>query len=448
MFDLSLLKLDPYLSVAAIAFLINIPLGYIRENHPRFSFQWFLWIHASIPLLAYLRIKLDDSFLFIFVSIFCAVVAQILGGCWRLSRMSLKDKESLQQIPSEIQCVRRVDDCDVVVVLLNMGGPRTNADVGDFQKRLFSDRRLIRFPLGWAFQKLFASLLVFFRSKEAQKRYELIGGGSPILESTRNQTLALEEELKRRGHAVEVIFSFNYSAPFPDETIVHVKKLGKKYLLPVSLYPHYSEATTGSNLFYLRKSAQAIYPQLTILDSRDYYLHDQYIQAFIDRIHQQIGPSESLDDFYLLFSAHGLPLYFLKEGDLYPFQISQTVAKILTQLHRQDYWSIAYQSAVGPLQWLKPSTDDMITTLARRGVRKMIIIPVSFVTDHIETTCEIDMEYRQMAQKAGIKDFRMSKAIECHPGFIQALADTVEKSLNMGKSDRNATESSQTAQKI
>ena len=212
----------------------------------------------------------------------------------------------------------------------------------------------------------------------------------------------------------------------------------KRYILPLSLYPHYSAATTGSNLYYLEKEASQQTKksgiELTFLDSPSYFMHDGYIQAFVERIHAQIQIDESLDDFYIIFSAHGLPLYFLKEGDPYPFQIAQTTSLILEKLNRQQSWVISYQSAVGPMQWLKPSTEDIIKALARRGITKVLVVPIAFVTDHIETLCEIDIEYRKYAEDLGIKDFRMARAIECHPRFIGALADSVEAVLPKEKS--------------
>ena len=240
-------------------------------------------------------------------------------------------------------------------------------------------------------------------------------------------------ELKKRGRNIDVIFSFNYSPPFPADTIQEIKSKGKKFLLPLSLYPHYSRATTGSNLHYLNTAAQKYYPLLQLLPCPSYYLHDGYIQAFVDRINEAIKPGESLEDFYVIFSAHGLPEYFLLEGDPYPFQISQTAAKILAKLRRDKNWAISYQSAVGPLKWMKPTTEDIIRVLSERGIKKLLLVPISFVGDHIETTCEIDMEYRDFATKLAIEDYRMSKAIECHPGFISALADCVEESLSTPK---------------
>lgn len=422
----------PYLFLALTAFLINILFGYIRQGHPRFSAKWFFWIHASIPFLIYFRIKLEVSAFFIPVSIFLAVLGQIVGGRQRRKRMTREDNERLAQIP-DLKFPPAKDDLldekEVMVALLNMGGPRTTADVKPFLRRIFMDPLIIRFPLSSVLQSFFAWLLVTLRGKATEERYQLIGGGSPILRATARQTLTLKRELKRRGHNVSAVVSFNYSWPLPEDTIRKTKKEGKKYILPLSLYPHYSAATTGSNMHYLKKAARDIYPEVTFLKPPEYFLAEGYVEAFVDRIQESLRPGESLDDFYLLFSAHGLPLYFLTGGDPYPFQVAQTTAKVLERLKRTERWTISYQSDVGPLQWLKPSTEKMIETFADAGIKKLLVVPISFVTDHIETLCEIDIEYRKVAEDAGISDFRMSKAIESHPAFIRALADCVERYL-------------------
>jgi ferrochelatase len=419
----------PYWTIAVVSFVVNVLLGYIRETTQKFSGAWFFWIHASIPLIVYLRMTLGTSQLFIPICIILAIAGQMAGGRCRRKRLTTEEIEAHERITdlrlSDRPRSERIRDEEVMVVLLNMGGPRTNADVPAFQQHLFRDPLLIRFPLSRILQPFFAWLLISIRGKATQKRYQLIGGGSPIFASTVQQTQALKEALQKRGRQLDVVFSFNYSQPFPEETIQEIKDKQKRYILPVSLYPHYSKATTGSNLHYLHQAAQKIFPSLEFLSSDPYYLHDGYIQAFVDRIREQIRSGESLDDFYLMFSAHGLPLYFLNEGDPYPFQIAQTVAKIIDTLGRQKNWVISYQSAVGPLQWLKPSTEGVIQALARRGIERVLVVPISFVTDHIETVCEIDIEYRHLAEQAGIRDFRMSRAVECHQKFIQALVDTV-----------------------
>ncbi len=337
-------------------------------------------------------------------------------------REQIPDLQLPKLLPDQIP----IKDEDIAVVLFNMGGPANIAEVEPFLKRLFNDSLIIRFPFA---QSIFADLLIRSRLKDVQKRYQLIGVGSPLLASSLKQLEALTQELKKRGRPLEVFLSFNYSDPLPAKTIAAIKQKGKKFILPVGLYPHYSLSTTASNIFYLKQEAQANYPEVSFLESYSYHLYDGYIQAFVDRIGASVGPHETLDDFYLLFSAHGTPLYFVKEGDPYSYLVWQSISRILADLKRMHNWSISYQSAVGPMAWLKPSTDAMIKALAQRSVKKMIVVPISFVTDHIETLCEIDIEYRELAKDCGIEDFRMSKAIECHPGFIGALADCVENSL-------------------
>ncbi len=318
-------------------------------------------------------------------------------------------------------------DEDVMVAALNMGGPRNIADIEPFLRRLFNDRLIIRFPFA---QSLFADLLIRSRLKHVQHRYGLIGGGSPILKSSLAQVDALSAELRKRGRHLDVQLSFNYSDPLPQEVIGIAREKKKKYILPLSLYPHYSQSTTASNIFYLKETAGKIYPGLQFLSCLPYHLYDGYIQAFVDRIRETLKPGESMDDFYLLFSAHGTPVYFVTQGDPYTFLISQTVSRVVRQLGRRHQWAIAYQSDVGPIQWIKPTTPGTLKELGQKGVRKVIVVPIAFVSDHIETLCEIDMEYREEAEKKfGFTDYRMTKALECHPAFISALADCVEASL-------------------
>ncbi len=422
----------PYLLISFLSFLLNIPCGFFREANQKFSLKWWLWIHASIPVILYMRIALGTAKLFIPVCILLAVLGQLVGSRFRRSRMTESDREREEKLPDlrlNDPTERNIADDDVLVALLNMGGPQTIADVKPFLLRLFSDSLIIRFPFSPWLQSFWANLLVNARYKETEKRYGRIGGGSPIYRSTAAQSDALAQELRRRGRNIAVTFSFNYSPPLPEDTVHEAKSAGKKYLLPLSLYPHYSLATTGSNLHYLKKAAAKTFPGLNFLKARPYYLDDSYIWALVERIREQIRPGESLDDFYLLFSAHGTPFYFLAEGDPYAFEINQTVAKIIDRLGRIYDWALCYQSAVGPIRWLKPTTEAMLKALAKKGVKKVLVVPVSFVSDHIETICEIDLEYRAVAEGAGIVDFRMSRALETHPEFIKALADCVEDAL-------------------
>lgn len=433
--------LNAYFQLIALSVLSNILCGYIRASVPKFSPKWFLWVHASIPFLIYFRITNDITPWFIPTVIAMAVFGQMIGATWRSSTMTENDQEKLAQIPDlNLPKTYSVNPSEVMIPLLNMGGPRKIKDVKAFQKRLFKDPLLIRLPLSFLMQNIFANILIFFRLNAVKQLYREIGGGSPIYRSTTRQAAALRKELQKRGISSMVTFSFNYSPPLPSQTIAKAKRYNQRYILPLSLYPHYSKATTGSNIHYLKKAAETHYPELQFLESPVYYLHDGYIQAFVDRIHEAVADGD-LNDYYLVFTAHGLPLYFLTEGDLYPYQINQTVSKVLAKLQRDSRWVLCFQSEVGPLQWLKPSTEDTLEALSKRGVRKLLMIPIAFVGDHIETLHEIDIEYRKEAEEHGIDDFRMSKAIETHPGFIAALADSVERVIKQEtKQDNNNTQ--------
>lgn len=419
--------------------------GYKKAEFPKYSSSWSFWSYIALPAVVFAGVKWGFSAAI--GSFIVYIVMQNVGSRMRQSKITIQENEKMEQIPPIFEAPEaQIDDKDVEVVLYNMGGPKTNADVKAFQKRLFEDPLLIRFPASFLLQKIFANTLIFFRLKAVEARYREMKekeGGSPIYRSTENQMRALQEELKRRGTNLKVSYSFNYSPPLPEDTIQDLKNRQKKYILPLSLYPHYSKATAGSNMFYLQKSAEVNYPQLKFIPTPSYYLHDGYIDAFIKRIEETLSHNEKLDDFYLIFSAHGLPLYFQNEGDPYAYQISETVSKILSKLGRTQDWTISFQSAVGPFEWLKPSTDEMIKALARRKINKLIIVPISFVSDHIETLIEIDVEYRQLAAQLGITDYRMSKAIESHPRFIEALADTVFLALNRKEKIRTFKLSSQ-----
>ena len=413
------------LFLVVVAFLAGLSCA----RQTKFSSSWFQNIYIPFIVLVIICWMFQAPWFWVIIQFVLQVIALNLGMRYQRKRLTIEDIDRIEKV-SDLQLSRSLPahckDEDIAVVLMNMGGPSNIAEVEPFLRRLFNDPLILRFPFA---QSFFADLLIRSRLKEVQARYQLIGGGSPLLASSIKQVEALSKELQQRGRKIAIFLNFNYSAPLPLETIAEIKKAGRKYILLLGLYPHYSLSTTASNIFYLKEEAKKNYPRAQFLESYSYHIYEGYVQAFVDRIKESLKPNESLNDFYLLFSAHGTPFYFLEEGDPYSFLVSQTISQILGSLKRQDHWSISYQSAVGPLLWLQPSTDAMLKTLARKGVEKLIVVPISFVTDHIETLCEIDMEYRHMAQEVGIKDFRMTKAIECHPGFINALADCIEKSL-------------------
>jgi ferrochelatase len=318
--------------------------------------------------------------------------------------------------------------------------------VRPFLYNLFSDRNIIR--LGPSFmQKPLAYLISTFRSKKTKQMYSLIGGKSPIVDITTAQAKALEEALKskilasasrlRRQNlkskiAFKVYVGMRYWHPFIEEVIPDIYKNGIRRIVALTLYPHYSVTTTGSSVLKLKEVLKD-YPLETSYIS-EWFNHPQYIEALVDLIREGIEsftPSLTLPprvggrgggDIHVLFSAHSLPQEFIDRGDPYVDHIKGTISEITKLL--PVTWHLSYQSKTGPVKWLEPATEDKLKELARDGVRSVLVVPISFVSDHIETLYEIDILYKNMAQELGITLKRVN-SLNIHPVFIKALADMV-----------------------
>lgn len=324
------------------------------------------------------------------------------------------------------------------VILLNLGGPDSLKAVRPFLYNLFSDRNIIR--LGpWFMQKPLASLIATFRSKKTEQMYSLIGGKSPIVDITTAQAKALEDNLRLevRSQKSEVSFKvyigMRYWHPFIEEVIPDIYKRGIRRIVALTLYPHYSLTTTGSSLSKM-KDVLNEYPLETSIISQ-WYNHPLYIEALVDLIKNGIesfqinseirstaGGTTSETDIHVLFSAHSLPQEFIDKGDPYVNHIQGTISEITKLL--PITWHLSYQSKTGPVKWLEPSTEDKLEELSRNGIRNILLVPISFVSDHIETLYEIDILYKNMAQELGITLKRVN-SLNIHPVFIEALADMV-----------------------
>ncbi len=320
------------------------------------------------------------------------------------------------------------------VILLNLGGPDSLQAVRSFLYNLFSDRNIIR--LGPPFlQKPLAYLISTFRSKKTERMYSLIGGKSPIVDITTAQARALEALLNSeiRNSKSEIFFrvyiGMRYWHPFIEEVIPDMYINGIRRIIALSLYPHYSVTTTGSSVLKMKEVLKG-YPIETSYISH-WFNHPLYIEALVDlikkgiesfNINPEIRNSKSEIDIHVLFSAHSLPQKFIEQGDPYVDHIQGTISEI-TRLFPVT-WHLSYQSKTGPVKWLEPSTEDKLKELARDGVRNIFIVPISFVSDHIETLYEIDILYRKMAQDLGIMLKRMN-SLNTHPVFIKALSNIV-----------------------
>jgi protoporphyrin/coproporphyrin ferrochelatase len=323
----------------------------------------------------------------------------------------------------------------IAVVMFQLGGPEGQADVEPFLYNLFCDPDIINFPGAFLARKALAKLISTTRSKVVGRHYAEIGGGSPIRRLTERQARALEETLRPHLRA-RAIVAMRYWHPDSAEAVATLESEPYDELVLLPLYPHYSFATTRSSLREWDRQYGAILktrsgskPAVKLIDH--FYDHPDYVAAIVERINSVLQQVPAPEDVYLVFSAHGLPMTLVEKGDPYPKHIEQTV-----QLVRQlGAWSnphvLCYQSKVGPQKWLQPSLTGTLERLAKSGGRRMLVIPIAFLTEHIETLHEINIEARAHAEHLGVKDFYLMPALNDSPLLIRALADLVLRAVGV-----------------
>ena len=324
------------------------------------------------------------------------------------------------------------------VLLFNLGGPETLDDVRPFLYNLFSDPDIIRLP--WRpMQKPLAWLISTQRYKKSRGYYEQIGGGSPLLRITGEQALALETELTRRGRPASVYVGMRYWKPYLEDALDQIARDGVKYLVVLPLYPQYSVSTTGSsvnrmNAILTERGSNGL--TTTIINS--WQDEPLYISALCRTISEELSqcPDDGPGRTHILFSAHSVPVSYIEAGDPYLDQIKESVKCVMTELGTGRPHSLSFQSKVGPVKWLEPSTDQAIRKLASEGVAQLLLVPVSFVSEHIETLYELDILYRDVAREVGIAHYRRAPALNCRPDFIEALASLVERAIESPRTDR------------
>jgi len=323
----------------------------------------------------------------------------------------------------------------VGVLLLNLGGPEKLEDVYLFLYNLFSDPDLIRLPFPFL-QKTIATLIAATRAPVSQENYRAIGGKSPLRQLTEEQAESIENALQRRGLNAKVYVAMRYWYPFTEEAIAQVKKDGITKLVVLPLYPQFSISTTGSSLKLLDKlwKQDQQLQQIERIDIKSWYDRPGYLKAMAEVIEAKLQAFANPDQVHIFFSAHGVPKKYVSQyGDSYQSEIencSDLVMQTVRQIYqRYNAHTLAYQSRVGPVEWLKPYTAEAIAQLAKRGIRDLLVVPISFISDHIETLQEIDIEYREIAEEAGIHNFERVPALNSHPVFINDLAELVLESL-------------------
>jgi protoporphyrin/coproporphyrin ferrochelatase len=303
---------------------------------------------------------------------------------------------------------------ETAILLLNLGGPLRLGDVEPFLLNLFNDRDIIK--LGPAFlQPLIARIIVASRLKEVISRYEAIGGGSPTLRETAAQAHALRKALREAGHPEAVKIVFRYTSPRAKGVLRALAMKGVKRVLPVTLYPHDCDATTGSSLRELEQEARSMGMQ--VLPGVMHYATDSdYLDSLEENLRKTLA---AVPEATVVFSAHSLPLRQIQSGDPYEREIHATVDALKARLGRiPGGYRLAYQSKVGPIKWLEPTLGSVLQNLSGRDV---VVMPVSFVSEHIETLHELDIQYREEARKAGILSYHRVPAPGVHPAFIRCL---------------------------
>ena len=314
----------------------------------------------------------------------------------------------------------------LAVVLFNLGGPDRLESVQPFLFNLFNDPAIIGLP--WPARPALAALISRSRRKEAQRNYAHMGGASPLLAETRKQAAALAERLSEvlPGYESRTFIAMRYWEPFTEDAARDVAVYAPDDVVLLPLYPQYSTTTTGSSIKAWRKAYQGAG---TVREVCCFHDHAGLISAHAALIQRTVDAAEAGKGLRLLFSAHGLPEQVIKGGDPYQWQVEQTCAAIVRQLGGTWDWQVCYQSRVGPLKWIGPSPPEAITAAGAEG-KGVVVVPVAFVSEHVETLVELDRDYAGLARQVGCPDYLRVPALGVEIAFITALGDLVTAAVS------------------
>ena len=318
----------------------------------------------------------------------------------------------------------------VGVVLFQLGGPDTLEAIEPFLYNLFCDPDIIDFPFARIGRKPLAKLISTTRAKKVQHHYATIGGGSPIRRFTERQARALEAELRKSGRDsgmdARCFVAMRYWHPFTNEAIAQLQAAECDEVVLLPLYPQYSSTTTGSSLNEWRRRFHDGVPVHAV---ETFYRHHGYLDAVIEKVDEALARFAVPEQPEIVFSAHSVPLAVIEKGDPYQRQIEETVRLLMARRGWRNRHRLCYQSKVGASKWLRPSLHHTLRDLANKNVREVCIVPVAFVSDHVETLGEIDHEAREQSRRLGFTQFEMSAGLNDSPKFIGALGQIVMEAL-------------------
>ena len=301
------------------------------------------------------------------------------------------------------------------IILMNMGGASNYDEIEIFMKNMFNDHRIIGAPP--FVRKNLANYITKTRLPEIKENYEKIGGGSPLLGITQS----FQKKLQERIDDVKVEIIMRYTPPFATDVLKRLKneRIEKLYLIP--MYPQFSTTTTASSIEDIRATAKAIGYHPTIVSYLHYYDFEPYLEVVEERIIEGVGDDDP-KSLNLIFSAHGLPVRVIKKGDPYQKQVEAEVALHVERLKQRgvefNQVHLAYQSKVGPLKWLTPSLQRVLEEIKNK---KALIYPIAFTIDNSETLFELDIEYREVAQKLGFQTYKVCRCPNDSDSFVKAL---------------------------
>jgi len=309
------------------------------------------------------------------------------------------------------------------VVLFQLGGPDTLEAIEPFLYNLFCDPDIIDFPLARLGRKPLAKLISSTRARKVRHHYATIGGGSPIRRHTERQAQALEAELAARGIDARCFVAMRYWHPFTTEAVAALEQADCDEIVLLPLYPQYSSTTTGSSLNEWNRRHRRNGASLHTIT--EFYRNEAYLDALVETIDQTLSRFEKPTQTELIFSAHSVPLAVVERGDPYQRQIEETTALVMERGGWPNGHRLCYQSKVGASRWLQPTLRGTLRQVAEEEIAEVCVVPISFVSDHVETLGEIDHEARELAAGLGIRRFEMTPGLNDSPAFIRALAELV-----------------------
>jgi protoporphyrin/coproporphyrin ferrochelatase len=315
----------------------------------------------------------------------------------------------------------------VGIVLFQLGGPDTLEAIEPFLYNLFCDPDIIDFPFARIGRKPLAKLISATRSRKVQHHYATIGGGSPLRRNTERQARALEAVLRDEGVDARCFVAMRYWHPFTSEAIEQLRAADCDEVVLLPLYPQYSSTTTGSSLNEWNRLFDDQIPTHCV---GTFYQDAGYLDALAERVNQALARFPSPDRPEIIFSAHSVPMAVIEKGDPYRRQIEETVRLLRDRGGWTNSHRLCYQSKVGASRWLQPSLHQTLKRLAAEKVRQVCVVPIAFVSDHVETLGEIDHEARHQAHQLGITQFEMSAGLNDSSRFIQALSHIVRQALD------------------